>query len=289
MALYAFDGTWNEERSAGEYGRNTNVVKFRDLYTGEGRSFYTKGVGTRLGWLGKLLGGAFGAGGKERLRAAYADLCANFARGDHTIDIVGFSRGAALALEFANTIHKRGVRLESVHVGRPPIRFLGLWDVVGAFGIPINLFGIPFQRINLGYTLKVPNSVAHCYHAMALNESRPAFRVTRLRNAYEVWFKGVHSDVGGGNDNVALSNISLYWMFRKGWLAGLPLKVTPRDLLRNGQAPASESSSRLKPRPRRILRRDRIHYSIPDLTLSSVLDFAVSEVTLETRISEKDE
>lgn len=34
MALYAFDGTWNEERSAGEYGRNTNVVRFRNAYAG---------------------------------------------------------------------------------------------------------------------------------------------------------------------------------------------------------------------------------------------------------------
>ncbi len=32
MALYAFDGTWNTEHSAGEYGQNTNVVKFRDAY-----------------------------------------------------------------------------------------------------------------------------------------------------------------------------------------------------------------------------------------------------------------
>ena len=34
MALYAFDGTWNSEKDAGEYDLNTNVVRFKDLYAG---------------------------------------------------------------------------------------------------------------------------------------------------------------------------------------------------------------------------------------------------------------
>ena len=65
MALYAFDGTWNSEKDAGEYDKNTNVVRFKDLYAGP--KFFYQGVGTKHGFLGKIAGGAFGVGGHERL------------------------------------------------------------------------------------------------------------------------------------------------------------------------------------------------------------------------------
>ena len=126
MALYAFDGTWNEEKSGDEAGGNTNVVKFRDMYAGE--EFYVEGVGTRLGWFGKIFGGAFGAGGKQRIDEAYQALCKNYADGHTDIDIVGFSRGAALALQFANKVRDRGIREPNTNrraEARPTIRFLG--------------------------------------------------------------------------------------------------------------------------------------------------------------------
>src|SRR5688572_21978964 len=109
MALYAFDGTWNTEKDAGRYDRNTNVVRFKDCYAGT--SFFYKGVGTRHGKLGKFFGGAFGVGGHERIEAARADVAKRLADGDRDIDIVGFSRGAALAAHFANVIAEDGVRL----------------------------------------------------------------------------------------------------------------------------------------------------------------------------------
>ena len=68
MALYAFDGTWNSEKDAGEYDRNTNVVRFKDLYAGT--KFFYKGVGTKHGFLGKVAGGAFGVGGHDRIEDA---------------------------------------------------------------------------------------------------------------------------------------------------------------------------------------------------------------------------
>ncbi|BFU89976.1 MAG: hypothetical protein NTAFB01_11630 [Nitrospira sp.] len=51
-----------------------------------------------------------------------------FAEGDRTIDIIGFSRGAALALHFANQVQEEKSGAE--------VRFLGLWDVVACFGLP---------------------------------------------------------------------------------------------------------------------------------------------------------
>jgi uncharacterized protein (DUF2235 family) len=139
MALYAFDGTWNRERNQGEYGRNTNVVGFRAAYTCEPdkKPFYTKGVGTKLGWFGRIIDGAFGAGGCERLDRAYEDLRRRYSEGDTHIDIIGFSRGAAL--EFANRIGDRGIKTLAGETVQPRIRFLGLWDVVAAFGILIDL------------------------------------------------------------------------------------------------------------------------------------------------------
>jgi hypothetical protein len=40
-----------------------------------------------------------------------------------------------------------------------------------------------------------------------------------------VWFRGVHSDVGGGNDNHALNDITLRWMLRKAIANGLPMSA----------------------------------------------------------------
>jgi hypothetical protein len=61
MALYAFNGTWNSEKTddlattAHEDEGNTNVIRFRGAYEGQHTS-YCNGVGTRLSWFGKLVG-----------------------------------------------------------------------------------------------------------------------------------------------------------------------------------------------------------------------------------------
>ena len=180
MALYAFDGTWNEDET--DEGKDTNVVKFRDAYLAE--TFYLEGVGTRSGFIGRILGGIAGIGGRIRISEAMDDLESRFAGGDHTIDIIGFSRGAALALHFANEIWEEK--------GGAAIRFLGLWDVVASFGLPGN-------DINIGWTLTLPDNVQHCYHAMALDERRGNFVPTRVKapsgslgtegRLQEVWFR----------------------------------------------------------------------------------------------------
>src|SRR5690242_9162447 len=219
MALYAFDGTWNSEKDAGEYGKNTNVVRFKDSYAR--KTYFYQGVGTKHGFLGKVAGGAFGVGGHERIEEAKGHVATQIANGDRDIDIVGFSRGAAIAVHFANVLADDGVRVNGV-LEKPAVRFLGVWDVVAAFGIPINL-GFNFNRINLGYKLGLSTGVRFCYHALALDEARQAFRPTRLQGSCEVWFRGVHSDVGGGNDNHALNDITLRWMLRKAMASGLDM------------------------------------------------------------------
>lgn len=64
MALYAFDGRWNEDKE--QSIEDTNVVKFQDPYTGKNKH-YLSGVGTRLGKIGQILGRGFGTGGKQHI------------------------------------------------------------------------------------------------------------------------------------------------------------------------------------------------------------------------------
>ena len=260
MALYAFDGTWNENKP--DDAADTNVFKFKEAY--QGGKFYLPGVGTRFGVLGKVFGGLFGAGGKERIEEAYEELQKNFREGDRVVDIVGFSRGAALALDFANTIDSRGV-LGDPH---PEIRFVGIWDVVPSFGIPGN-------DINLGYVLTLPDSVKKCFHAMALDERRQNFGVQRIVTTvpyaaaegriYQVWFRGVHSDIGGGNRNVGLSSIALNWMYKQALRCGLQIpqeEFARQKLSMQPETRISENLDVIKNRYRTISWTDVVHESV---------------------------
>ena len=260
MALYAFDGTWNNEKDAGQYDLNTNVVRFKDLYAG--KKFFYQGIGTKHGLVGKIIGGAFGVGGQERTAEAKRDLAQQLASGDRDIDIVGFSRGAALAVNFANVIAD-GIVVNGVREV-PTVRFLGVFDIVAAFGIPIDI-GIRFNRINLGYKLGLAKVVKYCYHAIALDEARKAFRPTRVRGGCEVWFRGVHSDVGGGNDNHALNDITLRWMLRKAIATGLPMvtdcvgeSCTRIDV----DGKISSEFDEILSRPREPKQEDSFHYTV---------------------------
>lgn len=268
MSLYAFDGTWNsavvDDGQEGE--EDTNVVHFYEAY--QGPKYYVSGPGTRLGKLGKALGGMTGAGACVRLQEAYKQLRKDFQAGDRTIDIVGFSRGAAIALDFANLINDRGIRdadTDAVIADTASIRFLGLWDVVGSFGIPIG--ERLFQRIDLGHKLSVPDNVDYAFHALAMDDRRQTFRPTRQLHAYEVWFRGVHSDVGGGNGNAGLSCIALRWMLCKAKAAGLPIDAAAVDARNdriNPEAPLCPPKDLVQNAVREFWPDDRIHYAVTD-------------------------
>ena len=221
MALYAFDGTGNEDREGTE--RDSNVLNFFNAYQdplknsdpkAERGSLYLEGIGLRAHTgLGEKVAEAFGLGGHSRLRDARRRLDNNLAAGDRDVDIVGFSRGAALAIDFANQVCKK--------VPKANVRFVGVWDIVAQFGAP-------GEHVNLGFDLDCPEVV--CYHAMAIDEDRAFFPLTRLSKAgktfsklREVWFRGVHSDIGGGNANLGLNWISLNWMFENALRHELPI------------------------------------------------------------------
>ena len=231
MALYAFDGTSNIDEEADI--DDTNVVRFKELYDGD--TCYLPGVGTRMGAIGKVLGGALGLGGRTRIEEMLEALQKNYIKGDTDIDVIGFSRGAALAVHFCNKVAEDGIKNKDGQTEIPAIRFLGLWDIVGSFGLSFDNI-VDFQSINLGWDIdRVAPNVAQCSHAMALDERRETFNITRLNDKqdhahiHECWFKGVHSDIGGGNKNVKRSNIALNWMLDEAIAAAVPIKTDKRN------------------------------------------------------------
>ena len=263
MALYAFDGTWNKDKPGAE--GDTNVKKFCEAY--QQKSFYTPGVGTRFGKAGAIAGGITGAGGRTRVKDMLDSFKAQAKTGDVVLDIVGFSRGAALALHFANAIAKKGTQLAGGVT--PTIRFLGLWDTVPSFGLP-------HIKFNIGWDLDLPDSVVKCYHALALDERRGTFRLHRLEarvadanqegRLFEVWFRGVHSDVGGGNKNPGLSSITLNWMFANAVKRGLP--IDPQAIADNAMRMRFDSPisvhdlDLIKTKFRTVRWDDRAHHSV---------------------------
>jgi uncharacterized protein (DUF2235 family) len=268
MALYAFDGTGNDDRADTEEGGfDSNVLHFFRAFQDPGKDFvegrdtgslYLKGIGRRAEThTGTVVSQAFGLGGHLRIGIMMDRLAANCAAGDTTVDVIGFSRGAALAVSFANEVARRFPTLS--------IRFLGVWDIVGEFGLP-------GQFVNAGHDLRMPRNVLSCYHAMALDERRSVFQLTRLheghgpvdKNPTEVWFRGVHSDVGGGNGNFGLNWISLDWMYAVALRQGLPIDPTAVAANRAHSARPQDIKEHkvvLGPR-RRILAGDLLHASV---------------------------
>jgi hypothetical protein len=113
--------------------------------------------------------------------------------------------------------------------------------------------------------LGLPASVMTCVHAMALDERRGTFKPTRVERAYEVWFRGVHSDIGGGNRNVKLSNIALRWMMRRAIQAGVPVdpaRIPTPDAIDIEAAIRPSSLDPIKDPFRVCAQTDRFHYTV---------------------------
>ncbi len=121
-----------------------------------------------------------------------------------------------------------------------PVRFVGVWDTVGALGVPddlelLNLLDNPdkwrFHDTNLGRHIQTAR------HAMAMDEIRASFTVTHWTDcdahpdAREVWFPGVHSNVGGGYSHSGFSDGALLWMMEQAEAAGVEMRPHVKDSL----------------------------------------------------------
>ncbi|KDN48429.1 hypothetical protein K437DRAFT_255535 [Tilletiaria anomala UBC 951] len=103
----------------------------------------------------------------------------------------------------------------------PPIKVLGVWDTVGALGVPGN-FANPVTITKWSfYDPGLGSNVEHAFHALALQEDRKDFLPTfwyqqadapMEQVLKQVWFQGTHTDVGGGYGFHGLSDVTLAWM-----------------------------------------------------------------------------
>ena len=127
------------------------------------------------------------------------------------------------------------------HEGK--IEFIGVWDTVDAVGLPfdhlagfINYFIYPFKFGDRSFSLQVKRGC----HAIAIDDERHTFHPmmwnetaeTRARIS-QVWFAGVHSNVGGGYPKQGMSLVSLDWMMDQAEKAGLKFNLPDRVYVRN--------------------------------------------------------
>jgi uncharacterized protein (DUF2235 family) len=251
-----FDGTWNNSKD------RTNVIRLKESITSTGPMdplqpvFYDPGVGTH--WYDCITGGAFGRGLSENIREGYAWIAQNH-RADDQLFVFGFSRGAYTARSLVGFIRKCGVLnnptpekiREAYELYRDKttapedpkaksfraqysreirVRFIGVWDTVGALGIPAS--HVPFSRdYYRWHDTELSKIVDFAFHAMAVDERREDYSVTRWTarkpenlEVEQRWFAGAHSNVGGGNQQSppdTLPNHPLRWLQDKAENAGL--------------------------------------------------------------------
>ncbi len=239
--ILCFDGTCNDPSDAGDFFSNSsisNVLKMHALFGGSlnpanranpklknQRSFYYSGVGTHGGWLRQAYNAMFAPQGSDMediIAEASKDLNRVYPEGDN-IFIFGFSRGAAIARIFA-----------ARHVGKRPVQLLGVFDTVAAIKGSLDLkrstlpaSGILFENGTLARHVK------RAVHLVAIDEKRLAFQPTLFnldrRRVTEVWFAGVHSDIGGGYWFDGLSDIALDFMCSAAKEAGLKV-LSPSEI-----------------------------------------------------------
>ncbi|MGB6218723.1 MAG: DUF2235 domain-containing protein [Castellaniella sp.] len=238
LILMAFDGTRYGPRNQG------NVWKLAQAYE-DGPAYYHAGPGNSYytDW-----DAITAAGSRQILRNQWQSLlnALNRAQGAAApvpIDILGYSRGAALARDFANRIaqHTRDGWFSYDDPLRGTIglcvdlRFLGLFDTVAQFGL--------LGAANAGFDLGIAGAWHWVAHAVALHELRTLFPLVSAAgdagNTVEAPFIGAHADIGGGlllDDRQQpipdgdLSDVALNWMRWQALAALVPLAdLAPGD------------------------------------------------------------
>ncbi|XPV77885.1 MAG: DUF2235 domain-containing protein [Desulfovibrio sp.] len=258
------DGTWNrpEKKLGKDYP--TNVLKVaraisHDEDSIEQSVFYDWGVGS---YIIALTGGAFGVGLSKNVMDAYRYIVHNYQPGDE-LYFFGFSRGSYTIRSLCGFINNCGIlkqkfsnqittayRLYRNRQNKPndsrskqfkkdftynddvKIHFVGVWDTVGALGIPfdgLSFLNEPFQF----HDAKIGPNIQTARHALSIDELRDDYKPTIWKerpdvDIKQVWFAGVHTDIGGSyppdQDKELLSDIPLSWMLGEATKCGLELE-----------------------------------------------------------------
>ena len=296
------DGTWNDP----ERPNPTNVLRVARAVQPDGNGvqqvvFYDWGVGS---YYAKLQGGAFGLGIAKNIQDCYRFIVQNYDDEDELF-LFGFSRGAYTVRALAGMLNKCGV-LRRKDAGRIPeafsfykksrikpgekaakewrrefsverqgVRFLGVWDTVGALGIPTRVLAFVNEE-DLFYDSALGRKVEVARHAVAIDERRADFEPTlwsprEAADVKQVWFAGVHSDVGGGyvpRSGRLLSDVPLAWMASEAAEHGLVLESHLLDSTKDSWKATEHDSYKHFYRAFRGMRRREIppdgvvHYSV---------------------------
>jgi hypothetical protein len=294
------DGTWNRSdvKNITNIEKIARTIQTDPTAAGGTQQLVEYVAGVGVGYtMDRLLGGWLGEGVFANVRAGYRYLALNYQPGDE-IFLFGFSRGAYTARSIAGMIGTTGLLTrESLVLGylgealerykhRPkqpedsafatpeafraacchsenPIAFVGVFDTVGALGVPTVLHtDHQFHDIHLGA------SVRNARQALAIDERRRTFApclwsvpddapatvqvtgsdgtVRSVARVKQVWFEGVHSDVGGGYPESGLSDTTLLWMTEQAQQCGLVFDESLMKRFLDSGRPAAPHSS-MKP------------------------------------------
>jgi uncharacterized protein (DUF2235 family) len=276
--ILLFDGTWNDPEDQTNVFRLAGRIREQDDDIRQ-RFFYDPGVGT--GTSGRLLGGVSGHGLSQNLLQGYEWLAKHYNNNEDEIWIFGFSRGAYTARSLVGLIRKCGLlrivtpslldKAERIYRDKrlspdcpecqtfrnnysraPRVHFIGVWDTVGALGIPGT--NLSEHGKFSWHDTELSSIVNYAYHAVALDEHRAAYDVPLWTgdngqkkpenlDVEQRWFIGAHANVGGGyGPEDLLADIPFQWMIEKASSAGIKLdgftaaedawKTQPRDSFR---------------------------------------------------------
>lgn len=220
---------------------------------------YEAGVGTRR--FEQLRGGALGFGLSRNVQSCYRFVVQNYEPGDELFlfgfsrgaftarSCAGLLRNAGILrrehegqIDAAYKLYRAGeaetkpngtkaiaFRKQWSHPDTD-IAFIGVWDTVGSLGIPIDGIRLPFlTKLWSFHDTELSGRVRRAHHALAIDERRKPFRPTLWTQPddapdqllEQVWFSGVHCDVGGGYLDPDLADVALAWMVNRAGDAGL--------------------------------------------------------------------
>lgn len=211
----------------------------------------------------RIIGLATGYGLYQNVYEAYAYLMENFEPGDQ-VYLFGFSRGAYTVRVLSGFIKRLGLlekgcqnlipyafniysstrqkpipgtdkmrldneiayKFRARFSRKCPIKFLGIWDTVSSIGYFGNWKSYPYTANN--------SNVDMIRHALAIDERRAFYTQNKLgqnkrgTDIKEVWFAGVHSDVGGSypEQESGLAKVALQWMLNEAEAVGLKVNTS---------------------------------------------------------------
>jgi uncharacterized protein (DUF2235 family) len=207
-----------------------------------------------------------------------------FSRGAYTVRALGgfvhmlglLPRDQLNVANYALTAYKRSSKANDFSIAwnfsrvigsRPTtIKFVGVWDTVASILVPRSDRVVPTLQ-TLPYT-RTNKSVEVFRHAMAIDERRRMFRLNRwiepqpfvanpfdtaaperAQDIKQVWFAGVHADIGGGypEPESGLSKFPLAWMIDEAVAHGLKIGVAMRNNLVLGQPRARGKNTYVAP------------------------------------------